>query len=772
MARKLSRREFISLVGATTTGAVLFAACTAPEDEFLVQSPTDIPEDLVKGRDNWFATTCGVCQSGDGLIVRVMEGRAKKIAGNPDFPTNLGKQVVHCESALQLLYHPDRVKAPMLRHAKGGAHSPVTWEEAEQTLKRWANDAGGRLTVATNPARGYDGWISRRFAEQFGGRYITFDPLEQGVLHNAIKTVFDQDRLPEFEIDKTRTLLSFGADFVGTWVSPTRYSVKYGQFRQGSDRTHRGVLIHVEPRMSLTAASADQWVPVRPGMEGELAMAIAHVLIREGLAPEPGIQAYSANIPDGALDVFDPATIAQRTGVPEEKIRSIARELAEHGPSLIIGGGSAGAHTNGSFNLAAIYALNTLIGSVGAEGGVKFNPGAPLEGVPDSATGDSFEDWERELAQWRAGNVDTLILRKANLVHGLPRSVNVPQALDNVSHVVAFADVMDDTTAHADLLLPESSFLEAWGLDIPEPAPGFQVLGLQQPVVSPARSKDGSQLLSDSRGYGDTLLKASEGALGSSSVQDLVSQAAEKIFSEGRSSSSVKAPTSSLFLRGLLQRGGWWDRGSTVRSDPPDVPAFVDMHATPEFAGGDETEEVFHLMPFPSQALLDGRVAAAPWAQATPDPFTSATWTTWVEINKGTAEALGIKQGDRLILRSEVGEIEVLAYPHRAVAPNVLGVPIGQGHAGNGRWAEGRGDNVLSILADKKDAHTGALAWSATRVRVFKTGKHEKLPKLEGEVEAVQIEEGVPILVVEPGGSAEAKEHEIEEHHRFFAGDE
>ena len=176
-------------------------------------------------------------------------------------------------------------------------------------------------------------------------------------------------------------------------------------------------------------------------------------------------------------------------------------------------------------------------------------------------------------------------------------------------------------------------------------------------------------------------------------------------------------------------------------------------------------------MPFASQALVDGRISAAPWAQATPDPITSATWTTWVEINNRTAERLGIREGDRLIIKSTTGEIEVLAYPHRAVPPDVLGVPIGQGHEGFGRYAVDRGSNVLSILVDKKDEMTGALAWAATRVKLFKTGERHKIPKFEGSVEAVAVRPGFPILVVRPGESADHAIHDLEEKHRFIGGE-
>src|SRR3990172_777507 len=83
----LSRRQFLKGTAASAMGAVAFTGC-ASRREFVAQSPVNAPEDLVAGRDNWYATACSLCGAGCGIIVRVMEGRAKKIEGNPDFPIN------------------------------------------------------------------------------------------------------------------------------------------------------------------------------------------------------------------------------------------------------------------------------------------------------------------------------------------------------------------------------------------------------------------------------------------------------------------------------------------------------------------------------------------------------------------------------------------------------------------------------------------------------------------------------------------------------------
>jgi hypothetical protein len=204
-----------------------------------------------------------------------------------------------------------------------------------------------------------------------------------------------------------------------------------------------------------------------------------------------------------------------------------------------------------------------------------------------------------------------------------------------------------------------------------------------------------------------------------------------------------------------LQRGGWWDTGKSGSAKAGKVTA---ARGSASYSSNDGTGDgtIMHLVPFVSNSLGDGSLAAAPWAQQTPDPISSASWSTWGEINSIYAEQIGIKEGDVLLVRSTSGEIEVLAYPHPGVRPGVIGIPMGQGHHRNGRYAKDRGSNVLSILVDKKDAETGALAWAATRVSVQRAGKRVKVPKFEGNVVARPVEPGVPVLVVGVGETAEA----------------
>ena len=761
---KLNRREFLALTGKTAAGAVIFAACGLPERELIVQSPVDLPEDLVRGEDAWYATSMGDFSNGDGVLVRVIQGRAKKIEGNPDHPITRGKATARFDAVLQLLYHPDRISNPQLRYSKAGNLVDISWDQAESRFTDALKNADGALTVVTNPLRGHLGSVASKFAAQHNGKHMSFDPVEQGVLHGAVKSVFGQDQLPTFDISNAQTVLSFGADWLGTWGSPTQFGVKYGEFREQHDR---GYMIHAEPRMSLTAAAADLWLAPVPGTEGHLALGIASVIIDEGLVSASNVASFEAAIPGGVSNVtLD--DVSARTGIDAERIKKAAERFAEHTPSVAFGGGSAGAHTNGSFNLGTIYALNILVGAVDSKGGVISNPGSAIDDVPASATGASFEAWEQEIASWRVGNVETVIIRGADIVHGMPNSVVIREALENVPNVIVFGAIHDDTMDFADLVLPEETFLESWGTEIPEPGPGYQVVGTQQPVVGPTISHDESGLISDARGFGDMLLAMSDGSYGRN-MESLVRGALSDLHSNGRG--SVTAASASLFTNGALQRGGWWDTnndGSSSVGRVSSAAKTANYSETNMLGEGND----FHLVPFVSNSIFDGRLAAAPWAQQTPDPISSASWSTWAEINSIQAEELGIKEGDVLLIRSTSGEIEVLAYPHPGVRPGVIGIPMGQGHRNSGRYAEDRGSNVISILVDEKDSETGAIAWAATRVRVQRAGKRVKVPKFEGNVEARPVEPGVPVLVVGIGETAhDAQEANHHLHQKQFLGE-
>ena len=724
----LTRRQFLKWASATGVGAIVFNGCNVPDREIKVQSPLRLPEDLVTGRDTFYATTYQQGAASEGLLIRVMEGRAKKVEGNPDHPLNTGKHGIRSEALLQALYHPDRIKTPLVRDRKDGPFRVIGWPDALQRLSALLSSADpASVLLATSPVRGELANVVRRFANAYGARVMGFDPVDQTVLREAMSRVFDQQALPDFDLAKTNSLLSFGADFLGTWVAPTHFMRGYGEFRQGAGRS-RGHFVQVDPHFSMTTANADEWVFIQPGTEGQLALSMAHVIISESLGDAAAARALTRGEGASYLSRFSPGSVASQTGVSESRIVELARAFASNRPSLAIAGGSAAAHSNGLFNLMAVYSLNYLVNSVNQPGGLIFNPARLLSQVQAAPS----KDWKQAAEEMKNGEISVLLTRDANLVHGLPAGLKIEEALERVGTVVSFSSFLDETTAKADLVLPGHTPLEEWGSDTPDPGPGYVVAGLQQPVVNPFTS---------SVAFGDVLLTVGrqmglDGDLPWENMREALRESARALHEANRG--SVQGGTFEEFWHVLLQRGGWWDQTERAPQGAPTPPALSRSGGQPQFSGPSD-QYPFYLIPFESQSLGAGQNAHLPWLQATPDPVTTVAWQSWAELHPETAKQLGMRQEDIVAVESSTGQrIEVPVYINPAAAPFVVAVPFGQGHTQFSTYAANRGANPFQILDTIEDEETGALAWAATRVRLVKTGRRQKLPKFEGTVPAYQ----------------------------------
>jgi len=755
---KLTRRNFLAWAGVSAVGAVACEGFGIREGEFSLQSPVNLPEDLVRGKDNWYATLCRQCPSSEGIVVRVMEGRAKKIQGNPIYPTNMGKQSARCEAGLQAMYHPDRISGPMRRAGSRGSgqFEPLDWKPALDTLKFQLQNRGGSMLMITEPLRGNMATLVDRFTQAVGGTHLGFETLDNNTYREALKNVYRQDLLPDFDLEHTSFLLSFGADFLSTWVSPTRWNRGYGEFRQGEARK-RGTFYHVDPRFSMTAANADQWLPIKPGWEGHLALSLAYVIIAEGRAPGVDVGGLTNGQGAAALEAYRPEAVAERIGFtedvvgdnPAEVIRQLARDFAGNLPSLAIGGGSSGAHTNGLFNLEAIYALNYLVGSVGTPGGVTFNPDSPIpEILPAASRVASLADWSSAADDLRNGRTNLVLLHGADPVHGLPGSLGLGDALNREDiYIVSFSPFLDETSVMADLILPDRVYLEDWGSDVPEPGPGYQTVGMQQPVINPLADLD-------PRSFPDVLLTMAD-ELGKREelpwdrYQDFLKECSDRLFelTKGSNRGSIKAASADEFWTTMLQQGGWWDTNALAAA-PASLPVglyngIVAKAAEPSFPGVGLSGDSFYLVPFSHNTLLDGQNAHLPWLQAAPDPLTTIAWQTWVEINDHDAQGMGLREGDLVQVGSSRGSILALVYPTPAVPPKVVCVPLGQGRRSGPDAASGRpgkeSANVMSILEPSLVDGTGSLAWANTRVTITPTGNSVKVSKFEGIVRAVEV---------------------------------
>ena len=407
-----------------------------------------------------------------------------------------------------------------------------------------------------------------------------------------------------------------------------------------------------------------------------------------------------------------------------------------------MGGGSAAGHTNGLFNMAAIFALNLLKDNVGKTGGVLPNAPSPLADIPADAPVTSFQEWEAFLNEIDNGQVpDVLLIHGANPVFGLPGVLDAGSALGAVPYIVSFSNVLDETTALADLILPDHHYLESWGTSVPRLGAEYATLGIQQPVVRPYHQEFEGE--AGTRAFADVLLSlaATIGgelaeALPWDTMRDAIRASVDEL--QARGDGSVTSDDPEVFWLSVLQRGGWWAPAETVAADAPDLTGVQTPEADFSSAAQDYP---YHLIVTPSVLLGDGSgsLAASPWLQSTSDPMTTGVWATWVALSPKIMAALGIQENDIVRITSVAGSLLAPAYPYPGIGEGVVSVPLGQGHSELGRYAENRGDNPLRVLAPVVQEQTGALAWSATRVRIDSTGRRTRLPRIEGITAPVQM---------------------------------
>jgi len=756
----MERRNFLK-VSALSGALTALESCGSPEHQLIRFIPD---EDLVPGIATWKPGVCTLCSAGCGTLVRVMQGDAevvrngqtgvvkmglaKKLEGNPEHPVNRGKLCPRGQAGLQVLYHPDRLANPLKLHgARGsGDFQEITWDQALTELTAHLSEIhsgdAASLAFLTRPLRGQRRELIERFLKAFGAPpSISYEPLDEAVLRQANLLSFGVPALPTLDLARADYLISFGSDLLGTWNSPVAQSVGYGEMRQGRPG-RRGKFVQVESRMSQTGANADEWVPCRPALEGLLALGMAHVILADKLRSRdahPRAAALIAGWSDGLPD-YAPEAVAKQTGIAADTITRLAHEIAAAESGAVVIAGAPLAQTNGMFNALAVNALEALVESGHSSPILSFTPQPPISSaVPDAshvqASLASLSALSQAVLKADAHAPKVLLLYDANPVFGAPPSLQFREAIAKIPFIVSFGSFVDETSAYADLILPDSAALESWIDDVSSSGPTQSVVSLAPPAVHP---------LHNTRAMPDVLLDVAQrlgGPVAAALPWKTYDAMLRAAYLPLRQHTGEKtAPSEDDFWTKMTQQGGWWGEG-TLKSQ------IASAHAPAKFAeaqfDGAAQEFPFYFLPYPSQSLRDGSLAHLPWLQEMPDPLTTAMWCSWVEINPKMAEQLRIGLGDLVEVTSPHGSVRAPAIPSPGIAPDVIAMPMGQGHEKFSRFASGRGANPLSIVAALTEPETGALAWAGTRVKVARVGGVEegKLIAFAGGLSQFPIEE-------------------------------
>jgi molybdopterin-containing oxidoreductase family iron-sulfur binding subunit len=694
---EIKRRDFLKIVGLSGATAAV-AGCSRGAPEKLI--PYLIPEEeIIPGQATWYATVCRECPAGCGMLTKTIDGRAIKVEGNPDHPVNQGRLCVRGQASLQGLYNPDRVQQP-LRRGPDESLQPVSWEVAEKTLATKLSELQGqvgRIAFVTPLLTGsLDRLIDNWLKAVGGGIRLRYELVSYESLREANHLAFGLPEIPSYDIEHARLIFSFGADFLETWLSPVEFARQFSSARRYREG-HMSRFVYVGPRLSLTGANSDEWVPVRPDTEVFLALSMIQVVLAENLTG--ALTEADTRDLRALVAAFTPESVAEKIGLAPDKIRVLGRGFAREHPSLAIADGKS---PTGTETWIAVNLLNYVVGNVGST--VQFGPNpAATRGSPYGETRKLIEAMEQE-------QISVLLLAGVNPAFTLPEAERFKTALKKVSLVASFTSFLDETAVASHLILPDNTFLESWG-DY-EPRQGIH--GLQQPVMRP---------LYNTKSLGDVLLSVAgqmgiQKALPWENFYTYLRDQWKRLYADQKSGADFET-----FWTTSLQRGGLF-QAAPLRSLQLNRAVFKRQFDA-SFVSRNKGNAT--LIAYPSPTFYDGRMANRPWLQELPDALTEIVWDNWVEINPEDAKRLGISEADIVVLESSKGRVSLPAHISVGIRPGAVAVPVGQGHSAFGRYAEHRGANPIPLMHFEPEAASGGLVWVGTEVTISRTGQKHPL---------------------------------------------
>ncbi len=522
----VDRRRFLGFaIGAAAGSALGVPAGRVLTDLFGSAETTLYPP---KGPETFTLSVCAMCPGGCGIRVRKISERAVKLEGNPLHPVNGGRLCPRGQAALQSLYHPDRISGPLHRvgpRGSIGSFERVSWDRALDEIGgrlRKLREAGRpeSLVLLTSSWGGIGIRGARRFLQAFGSpNDVVLDRGEEGA-SLALALAQGVRAVPAYDLAAADYVLCLGGALLEASGSPVHAMRAFGQFRQGRIG-RRGKLVQVEPRLSITGSSADEWIPVKAGTEGIFALGVAGVLVSEGLynsdfllertsgfeddsrggAARPGLRTLLARH-------YGLEAVSSETGVPVDAILRVAREFAAARRSLAVGPRRGPLLPGRPFDHLAAQVLNALAGNIDAPGGVLVPEEVPLAPWPelapdpiaekgrrrprlDGATDKRFprvhsdpEQLAEAILTERPYRTEVLLTLGADPLFASAAPDRFAAAVERVPLTVSFATLPDDTALASDWILPEAHFLERWELWTTPPGIAYPLASLAQPALA------------------------------------------------------------------------------------------------------------------------------------------------------------------------------------------------------------------------------------------------------------------------------------------------
>ena len=709
----MKRRTFLKLAG---LGSISFVGCSQDAEKKLF-SLLHAPEDTVTGKAKWYAATCRECPAGCGILAKNREGRIIKIEGNPLHPINSGKLCIRGQAALQGLYHPDRIQTPLIK--KDNAWQAISFDKARALVLEKAQKAAAsgpnRVKMMTAVAGDSLLDVFQTCLEKWhSNNLLIFEPFAYDALKKANDMVFGVDGLVSYDIEASDLLISFGADFLETWLSPVAYA---GQFKKMHARTDRkkGFFFHISPYRSLTGANADKWISCNPGSEAVIALGLMREMLLQKESPR-----HSKTVLAKIRKICAPYTreiVTKLSGIAAEDYAALVFRVTAAKAPLVLGTGTA---TPGPYNLQTNMAVNFLNYLLDPRlKRLNFKRRHRVEtAAPSSEINNFITSLSNESAQM-------LLIHNCNPAYAMAGSKQFSGALKQERlFTVCFSNILDETAELADLVFPVKHPLETWD----EYGGLSDLVSLNQPTM-------GS--LTQAPDIGDLFLNMIREA-----------DKADGITTNDKTTPPIPAGTDKMmaYLAFRFQKKGLVnDRVQWVKA----------VQAGGIFTMGDETAETgsvgfskacedllsgFEYYPpsgyvfaaMPSIRFFDGRGANKSWLCEIPDPLTKIAWQTPVLMHPKTAKAQGLRTGEVVAMEKGAQEIRAAVYETEDAREGVFVMSTGQGHTAYGRYAKNTGENPFKLLSFDADVRVDSYRFDVEGINIRSLRRREVFAHTDG----------------------------------------
>ena len=698
-------------------------------------------------------STCEICRARCGIIGFLEGNQLYKIGGNPRHPNSRGHICARGLAGVNLEYDQERLLFPMIRRGQrgDGEWEKISWVKAfEEMISRLSVLRRGKTTESLLFHSGVEvPLLAKRFLEAFGNPVV----VDEEGLHQLNRVVGQRvtwgAEVAVPDMAHTRYILNFGANPYETHES---YVGLVG--RLADARVDNGAkLVTFDPRLSKTAGNSDEWLPIRPGTDAIVALAMAHVIMESGLYDRDFLETWTNMHPAdlaGHLSQYTPETAEKVSGIKASDITRIALEFARAKPATTLSGGGLVKHYNGVHNERSVALLNAVTGNIDVRGGFclpRFYNLGQREPMPAGNAGGSagFQTVpaQQAIVRIREGTIRCRLYfcHKSNPAYANPNKNLVNEILKDegrVPYLVVMDTHMSETAHLADLVLPVATYLESWGLVSPPALDGVPFVALRQPIVKPlgkSRSVDEVFCELASRIGGDMAAW-----FPFNSIEDYVAQMI----------SGIDGLAEAGGLDYLKEHGVWFDPEATPdyqmyrkggfdtpsgrfeinserlrRLNAPSLPVY---EAIP---GHGISRGEFILTRF-DPGILTHRTGNCKWLSEI--VHDSPLW-----INMVTAGELHIKRGDLVKVTSKFGSFVARAHLTQGIHPSVVAIADGLGHWQSGHIARARtfksrdpdtqllwwGENWLrvspnAVIPERSDPVGGGQAWMDTRVSLMK----------------------------------------------------